>query len=1011
MIYERLFLHRPLATKIALLVALMGVISVAVVSYALLSMRAVDHSYRALIDAEMRLAPHLGDAAQVLTEAERIVHTALFDPDAGRRQTAAQQLRSTRAAFLAELDGIARLVAVQPNVLPPATAAGQATAALSAKADALFEDALLAAEAAALQRDSLAQRIARERFDPAAQALRKELAALRQQSRSHFETAVQHLNRATDRTLWATTVAVTLGLALMLMLSAHVAFTQISQPVAQLTRAMDRLTARDYGDAIPGTARRDEVGTMARALKVFRDSMQQADRLAQEVAAGAEARSRSEQLADLTSAIPGAVFQLALRADGDCRFLYVSEKAADLPGVPVLALRRAGSGAHGPIDQAYGRCTVETEALPDAPTEVRALFASSFHTLRPVDFDVQIATPQGPRWLRTLATARPLAGGEVLFSGVWLDVTERRREAQALRDAKDTAEQAALDRAHFLAVMSHEIRTPLNAILGLAQLALKEPLSLPQHDRVQQMLRASKHLLGIVNDILDFSKADGGHLRLDNRPFALHPLLADVTDLLAPKALRKGLDLRVEIDDQLPDHLLGDPQRLAQILINYLQNAITFTEQGEVVIVLRLQSDGDAGTGQRPLATAGQGASSDSDSDSDNNNNSNSDGSDGSTLMLYGEVSDTGLGLSDSQMGRLFQPFHQSDTSITRRFGGTGLGLVISRQLAELMGGTAGVRSTPGEGSTFWFTARVQRAPAPALPPPDTDAPRAAATAALPAAAGAAPSGAHRVLVVDDNEINLQVACGLLEHGGVAADSARHGQEAMDRLAAAPPGTYAAVLMDIQMPVMDGLSAARALRAQDEWRQLPIVAMTANATHADIEAAFAAGMNAYLAKPLLEDHLWRALAPWLQPRRPSARGAEPDKVPAGGPARRAPFDARVLEELLTLFDPPSLRTLVEHFIRNCDRRIALIRAAVDDKDWTTTGREAHALGGSVGSFGLLQLNDVAQALEDAARAQDANAVVAELQALEAAARDGLMQLRAMKTLLGGPPGAAPPLRS
>ncbi|MFN4119784.1 response regulator [Acidovorax sp.] len=1007
-----------MATKIALLVALMGVISVAVVSYALLSMRAVDHSYRELIDAEMRLAPHLGDAAQVLTEAERIVHTALFDPDAGRRQTAAQQLRATRTAFLAELEGIAQLVAVQPHVLPPATTAGQATAALSAKADALFEDALLATEAAALQRDSLAQRIARDRFDPAAQALRKELAALRQQSMGHFETAVQNLNRATDRTLWATTVAVTLGLALMLMLSAHVAFTQISQPVAQLTRAMDRLTARDYGDAIPGTARRDEVGTMARALKVFRDSMQQADRLAQEVAAGAEARSRSEQLADLTSAIPGAVFQLALRADGDCRFLFVSEKAADLPGVPVLALRRAGSGAHGPIDQAYGRCTVETEAQPDAPTAVRALFASSFHSLRPVDFDVQIATPQGPRWLRTLATARPLAGGEVLFSGVWLDVTERRREAQALRDAKDTAEQAALDRAHFLAVMSHEIRTPLNAILGLAQLALKEPLSLPQHDRVQQMLRASKHLLGIVNDILDFSKADGGHLRLENRPFALHPLLADVTDLLAPKALRKGLDLRVEIDDRLPDHLLGDPQRLAQILINYLQNAITFTEQGEVVIVLRLQADGDADTGQRHPATTGQGASNDSDKNNSSDASDGSNGSNGSTLMLYGEVSDTGLGLSDSQMGRLFQPFRQSDTSITRRFGGTGLGLVISRQLAELMGGTAGVRSTPGEGSTFWFTAQVQRAPEPALSPPDADAPRAAAPAALPAAttattatAGAAPTGPHRVLVVDDNEINLQVACGLLEHGGVAADSARHGQEAMDRLAAAPPGTYTAVLMDIQMPVMDGLSATRALRAEDAWRHLPIVAMTANATHADIEAAFAAGMNAYLAKPLLEDHLWRALAPWLQPRRPSSRGTEPDKAPAGGPARRAPFDARVLEELLTLFDPPSLRTLVEHFIRNCDRRIALIRAAVDDQDWATTGREAHALGGSVGSFGLLQLNDVAQALEDAARAQDADAVVAELQALEAAARDGLMQLRAMKTLLGGPPGAAPPLRS
>ncbi|MFY3386036.1 response regulator [Paracidovorax sp. MALMAid1276] len=1021
MIYERLFLHRPLATKIALLVALMGLISVAVVASALLSMRAIDHNYRALIESGMRLGPHLGNAALVLNDADRIVHGALYEHEPGSRHTAAQQLRATRSAWAAELDGIARLLAGQPALLPEATSAAQAAAGLSAKADALFEDALLAAEAAALERDSLARRIARDRFGPALQGLLDDLAALRQQSMAHFDRSAQALNRSTDRMLWATTVAVVLGLALVLALSAHMALTQISHPVAQLTRAMERLTARDYGNDIPGTGRSDELGTMARALEVFRNSMQQADRLAREVAESAEARSLSEQLVDLTSAIPGAVFQLALRSDGDCRFLFVGDKAADLPGVPPLALRRASSGAHGPIDQAYGLGTVETETQPDAPKDVRALFAASFQTLQPVDFDVLVTTPQGPRWLRTLATARPLSADEVLFSGVWLEVTDRKREAQALRDAKNTAEQAANDRAHFLAVMSHEIRTPLNAILGLAQLALKEPLSLPQHDRVQQVLRASKHLLGIVNDILDFSKMDGGHLRLETRPFALHPLLADVTDLLAPKALRKGLGLRVDIDDQLPDHLMGDPQRLAQILINYVQNAITFTERGEVAIVLRLHADepedaedaADAADAADAEDAGKDGAAPQSDAASD-------------ALVLYGEVSDTGQGLSDSQMGRLFQPFHQPDTATTRRFGGTGLGLVISRQLAELMGGTAGVRSTPGEGSTFWFTARVQRAPEPLPAPPAADSPPPqeptappppAALAPAPAPAdpaapdAAADTGPRRVLVVDDNPINLQVACGLLKHGGVAVDTAEDGQEAMERLAAAPPGTYSAVLMDIQMPVMDGLSATRALRAQEAWQRLPIVAMTANATHADIEAAFAAGMNAYLAKPLLEDHLWRALAPWVQPRRAAAPAPGADTSPQEGPPRRVPFDARVLEELLTLFDPPSLRTLVEHFIRNCERRIALIQAAEETQDWATIGREAHALGGSVGSFGLLQLNDVSQDLEDAARVHDREAMAREVQALESAAREGLMQLRAMKTLLGGPPGTAAPLRA
>ncbi len=247
---------------------------------------------------------------------------------------------------------------------------------------------------------------------------------------------------------------------------------------------------------------------------------------------------------------------------------------------------------------------------------------TSLYTLVPVDFDVQVNdSADGPRWLRTLATARPLPDGGAMFNGVWLDVTDRKREAQALREAKDTAEQAAHDRAQFLAMMSHEIRTPLNAILGLSQLTLKEPLNATQHERVQQVLRASKHLLGIVNDILDFSKMDGGHLQLENRSFALQHLLSDVVDMLAPKALHKGLVLHMHIDDGVPDHLIGDPQRIAQILINYVQNAIKFTQKGEVVIALRIDAEDAQG------------------------------------LVLHGEVRDTGMGLTQSQMAQLFQPF------------------------------------------------------------------------------------------------------------------------------------------------------------------------------------------------------------------------------------------------------------------------------------------------------------------------------------------------------------------
>lgn len=954
-----LFHHRPLAVKIALLVALMGAIALVVMSYALWGMHRMDQQYRALIASQLRTAPHLASAALLLSESDRLVHTALFDPDTARQQTAAQQLRAVQAAFRNDLS------ALQQSLL---TSQGRIDA-LAVKADALFEHTLGAAEAAALAQNEDAQRIIRDRLEPAMQALRDELEALRNRAQADYEAAANALNIATDRAIWATTIAVASGLALVLALSAYVAMTQISRPVVHLARIMQRLTARDYEDTIPGTHRRDEVGKMARALQVFKDSMQREDRLAMEVAASAEARRLSEQLIDLANAIPGAVFQLSLRSDGWCRLLFVSNKAADLPGIAPHVLRCTD----GPVARVY-------EAARELQDNARESFIASFRNLSPVDFDVEIDGPQGLRWLRTLASARRMGDGSVLFSGVWLDVTDRRREAHALREAKDLAEQAAQDRAHFLAVMSHEIRTPLNAILGLTQLALKEPLSDAQHDRVNQMQRAGEHLLGIVNDILDFSKIDGGHLQLEARRFELDRLVADVVDLCAPKALRKGLSLHVEIGGAVPAHVVGDPQRIAQILINYVHNSIKFTHRGDIVIRLDVVSADESG------------------------------------VMLRGEVRDTGIGLTDSQIGRLFQPFQQADTSITRRFGGTGLGLVISRQLAQLMQGEAGVQSSPDEGSTFWFTARVLQAPDDALMGDAEDGntgehPQLARRNSAPAPDTARP----RVLVVDDNPVNLLVARGLLEHAGVDVGTATDGAHALEVLASATPATYAAVLMDIQMPVMDGLRATRTLRAQPQWSQLPIIAMTANATPTHIEAAYAAGMNDYLTKPLLEEDLRRTLGRWL-----ALAEARADATP--GPSlltelrrdsgahaavgERPAFDTQALEELARLFDPPSLRALIDHFMRNCDRRVAVIHAAVQDQNWDVVHREAHALGGSVGSFGLLRLDDVLHALETAAMAQDAQATVTLLAALDAAVSEGRMHLHALSNVMNDPTGEA-----
>jgi signal transduction histidine kinase/ActR/RegA family two-component response regulator/HAMP domain-containing protein/HPt (histidine-containing phosphotransfer) domain-containing protein len=957
--FRRLFQHRPLASKIALLVAMMGAVTIAVMAYALVSMRGVDRNYRALIDAESRLTHQLGEAALVVNDAARAVHTVLVDPNAVHRENAVQAVLDAQAAFNAALDKLPQALPAAPLGHKTPSAVPPAREPLASVGATLFEEALQVVKAAQLQQDSEARRLARDRFGPALRTLRDDLGTLRVQWAENSEASVHALEVATERTVWATTIAVTFALALVLALSISVAVSQISRPVVHLARIMQQLTAREYAEHIPGTHRLDEVGQMARALRVFQDSMQHEDRLTLELASSAQARRLSEQLVDLTSAIPSAVFQLSLRSDGQCSVLFVNDKAYELPGISALALHRL----EGPLVGIY-------DAPLQARDQVHTAFSASFDSLEPVDFEIEVGIPDAPRWLRTLATARRTRDGSVWFSGVWQDVTDRRREAQALREARDVAERAAQDRAQFLAVMSHEIRTPLNAILGLAQLALKEPLSEVQHERVFQIRRGGKHLLGIVNDILDFSKIDGGHLQLEHHTFALDQLVADVVELFAPKAKDKGLSLHLDVSPDMPTRVVGDPQRVAQILINYVHNALKFTASGCISIRLHV-------TPQQ-----------------------------GDRLLLRGEVHDTGTGLTESEVDRLFQPFHQADTSTTRRVGGTGLGLVISRQLAELMQGHAGVYSTPGRGSTFWFTAQVLRAPAqepvsePAVAPFPTLPPTVAS-------APPTPRTRQRVLVVDDNSVNLMVAQGLLEHAGVDVTTATDGLQALEALASASPGTFAAVLMDVQMPVMDGLRATRALRAQPQWKELPVIAMSANATSQDIEAAHAAGMDAYLTKPLLDEHLRHTLARWLNlngytgPTAPPANRAPPRPAPrADGPtAAAAGFDAGALEDLAKIFDPPSLHALIQNFIQNCDRRVALIEGAARDLDWAVVRRESHALGGSVGSFGLQRLSQVVRAIESTVTLQNGPALASHLIDLEAAASHGRHHLRAWQSTL------------
>jgi two-component system sensor histidine kinase/response regulator len=418
-------------------------------------------------------------------------------------------------------------------------------------------------------------------------------------------------------------------------------------------------------------------------------------------------------------------------------------------------------------------------------------------------------------------------GRVVGFFSMATDVTRTREAERRLREANEQLQQA-LDRAEaasraktmFLSNMSHEIRTPMNAIIGFTHLMRREIDDPAQSERLRKVSDAADHLLRIINDILDLAKIESGGLRLESIDFSLHDVLSRVTMLVSEDALAKGLEV-VTTPSDVPDRLHGDPTRLAQALLNLLGNAIKFTERGAVrlgVVLLKQKA---------------------------------------SHLTLRFDVHDTGIGIEPAQLDALFMPFQQADGSTTRRFGGTGLGLSITKRIAELMGGEVGADSTPGAGSHFWFTARLMAqspspagAPALAQPAERTD--------------GAPHWHGARVLLAEDNRVNQDVAVELLRALGIAPDVASDGAQAVQMARAT---AYDLILMDVQMPRLDGLQATRELRHGQGALTVPIVAMTAGAFAEDRKACLAAGMNDHIAKPIELSALHAVLRRWLRAER------------------------------------------------------------------------------------------------------------------------------------------------
>jgi signal transduction histidine kinase/ActR/RegA family two-component response regulator len=408
-----------------------------------------------------------------------------------------------------------------------------------------------------------------------------------------------------------------------------------------------------------------------------------------------------------------------------------------------------------------------------------------------------------------------------LVSGavIWRAQRERNR-------ALDQALAASRAKSQFLANMSHEIRTPMNAVIGMLDVLLKSNLGTEQNRFAATAHSSAQALLELINQVLDISKIEAGRMELERAPFDLHVCVESVLALIGPQAREKGLRVSCQFDTDHPLELVGDASRLRQILLNLVGNAVKFTHTGEVAVRVTQARDGRQG------------------------------------IKLRFEVSDTGIGIEKATQAMLFQPFTQADGTMTRRFGGTGLGLSIARELVALMAGEIGVASKPAAGSIFWFTARFE-----------ASASAKSTTATVPPTVSRAASDepisqrlAGRVLIVEDNPVNLEVVTAMLDHLCIAHCPARDGNEAV---AVARSGEFDVVLMDCQMPGMDGYDATRALRQNGirdrRDRPVPIVALTANAFDDDRRRCLEAGMDGFLAKPITLAALRKELARWLTP--------------------------------------------------------------------------------------------------------------------------------------------------